>query len=140
MVDQKFAVAVHIMTLLAFEKCENGHLYTSEQIAKSVRTNPTVVRRLIAKLVEAKILKSYKGKSGGVELAKCPSEISLREIYDAISDKTLLAARCGKAHGPCPTSRSMGKLMHGVIADFEANSKSYLEGILLQDLAAQVEE
>jgi Rrf2 family protein len=139
MVDQKFASAVHVMTLLAFEKCENGRLFTSEQIAKSVRTNPTVVRRLIAKLVDAKILKSHKGKRGGVELAKCPSEISLREIYEAVSDKTLLAARCSKAHGPCPTSRAMGKLMLGVIQGFEENSKSYLQAITLQDLAGQVE-
>jgi Rrf2 family protein len=139
MVDQKFAAAVHIMTLLAFERCENGHLYTSEQIAKSVRTNPTVVRRLVARLVDSKILKSHKGKSGGVELAKGPAEISLREIYEAIAEKTLLAARCTKAQNSCPTSRSMGKLMQGVIEGFEENSKSYLQGITLQDLVERVE-
>ena len=138
MVDQKFAVAVHVMTLLAFEKCENGHLFTSEQIAKSVRTNATVVRRLVARLVEAEILKTYKGKSGGIELAKCPSAISLREIYEAVSEKKLIAERCSKAHGPCPTSRAMGRLMHGVIEGFEKNSKTYLEGITLQDLASKI--
>ena len=138
MVDQKFSVAVHIMTVLAFEKCENGNLYTSERLAKSVRTNPTVVRRLVARLVEAGVLKSYKGKSGGVELAKCPNEITLEHIYRAVSEKTLLYAPVRKAHKPCPTSRSMGKLMSEVIDGFEENSKKYLSGISLQDLAAQV--
>ena len=139
MVDQKFSVAVHIMTVLAFEKCENGNLYTSERLAKSVRTNPTVVRRLVARLVESGVLKSYKGKSGGVELAKCPSEISLDDIYAAVSEKALIYAPVRKAHKPCPTSRCMGKLMGEVIEGFEENSKKYLKGISLQDLAAQVE-
>ena len=139
MVDQKFSVAVHIMTVLAFEKCENGNLYTSERLAKSVRTNPTVVRRLVARLVESGVLKSYKGKSGGIELAKCPSEITLDDIYGAVSEKTLLYAPVRKAHKSCPTSRCMGKLMSDVIDGFEENSKKYLKGISLQDLAAQVE-
>lgn len=139
MVDQKFSVAVHIMTVLAHEKCENGNLYTSEQLARSIRTNPTVVRRLIARLVEAGVLKSYKGKSGGVELAKCPSEISLEDIYEAVTERTLLHSPVRKAHKPCAVSCSMGKLMSGVIEGFEENSKKYLAGISLQDLAAQVE-
>lgn len=139
MVDQRFSVAVHVMTVLAFEKCENGHLYTSEQLARSVRTNPTVVRRLIARLVEAGVLKSYKGKSGGVELAKCPSEITLEDIYEAVSERKLLYAPERKAHKACPTSCSMGKLMSGVIDGFEENSKKYLSGISLQDLAKQVD-
>lgn len=140
MVDQKFSVAVHIMTVLAFEKCENGNLYTSEQLARSVRTNPTVVRRLVARLVDSGVLKSYKGKSGGVELAKCPSEISLGDIYESVCcEKKLLYAPTRKAHKACPTSRSMGKLMSDVIEGFEENSRKYLAGIKLQDLAKQVE-
>ena len=139
MVDQKFSVAVHIMTVLAFEKCENGNLYTSEQLAQSVRTNPTVVRRLVARLVDAGVLKSYKGKSGGVQLAKCPGDITLDAIYEAVSDKTLLNAPVRKAHKPCAVSCSMGKLMNGVIEGVESNSKKYLAGISLKDLASQVE-
>lgn len=139
MVDQRFSVAVHVMTVLAFEKCENGNLYTSELLARSVRTNPTVVRRLVARLVEAGVLKSYKGKSGGVELAKCPNEISLEDIYNAVSEKTLLYSPVRKAQKSCPTSRCMGKLMDDVIHGFEAHSKQYLAGISLQDLASKVE-
>ncbi len=139
MVDQKFAVAIHIMTLLAYEKCEAGRLLTSEQVAKSVRTNPAVVRRLIAKLVDAELLESFKGKNGGVQLAKCPTKISLREIYDAVLEKTLLTARPTKGHATCPTSRSMGKLMKSVVEGFETHSKLYLSRITLDQLASKVE-
>lgn len=138
MVDQKFSVAVHIMTVLAFEGCEKGRLYTSEQLAKSVRTNPTVVRRLVSRLVEAGVLNAYKGKSGGVELARCPNEISLEDIYSAVSDKKLFHVPDRKAHSACPTSRAMGKLMTEVVEGFETNSKKYLAGISLNDLAKQV--
>ena len=139
MVDQRFSVAVHVMTVLAFEKCENGNLYTSERLARSVRTNPTVVRRLVSRLVEAGVLKAYKGKSGGVELARGPKDISLEDIYNAVSEKTLLYAPTRRAHKPCATSRCMGKLMKYVIHGFEEHSKRYLAGISLQDLASRVE-
>lgn len=60
---------------------------TSEQLLSSIRTNPTVVRRLLAKLVDAGLIESYKGKSGGVKLTKSPKEISLKDIYGAVCDK-----------------------------------------------------
>lgn len=139
MVDQRFSAAVHIMTVLAFEKCENGRLFTSEQIAKSIRTNSTVVRRLLAKLGEAGLVKSQKGKSGGVQLGLCPGEISLRHIYEAISEKNLLHSPKRKAHKACAVSCSMGRLMTEVTEGVEDQSKKYLASISLKDLASRVE-
>src|SRR5690242_19456641 len=92
MVDQRFYMSVHLMTELAYRGCREGHLSTSEELAKGLRTNPTVVRRLVARLVEAGLLKAYKGKKGGVELARCPDEITLEEIYVASSGEPLLKA------------------------------------------------
>jgi Rrf2 family protein len=135
MVDQRFSVSVHIMTSLAYEK---GDLLTSEALAKSVRTNPTVVRRLIAKLVDAGLLDSYKGKSGGVKLAKSAKEITLRDIYIAASGKPLLNTPDKEPNKHCNVSCAMNKLLDDVCAGLEKSSMNYLSGIKLSDLASKV--
>ncbi len=111
---------------------------TSEVLASSVRTNPTVVRRLVAKLVDAGLLKAYKGKSGGVELARKAQEISLKDIYVASSGKKLINAPDKSPNKKCTVSCSMGKLMGDVIEGLEENSMSYLADIRLSDLASKV--
>lgn len=139
MIDQRFSTAVHIMTVLAFQECENGRLYTSDLVAKSLRTNATVVRRLVSRLVEAGLVKSYKGKSGGIELGKCPNEISLRCIYEAVAERNLISKPDRKALKACAVSCSMATLMGEVIEGVETNSKKYLEGISLKSLSKRVE-
>ena len=135
MVDQRFSVSVHIMTVLAFNKCD---LMTSEQLAYSIRTNRTVIRRLIAKLVDAGLLESFKGKSGGVRLSKTSKEISLRDIYTAVCDKKLIATSGKEPAKGCLVSCNMGKLMGEVVDGIESNSMSYLSNIRLSDLTSKV--
>ena len=138
MVDQRFSVSVHILTALAFTDCRKGDRMTSEQLAGSIRTNSTVVRRLVSRLVDAGILHAFKGKAGGVELARPPGEINLKEIYLASSGKALLQVSIKAPKKLCAVSCSMGKIMAGVIDGLESHSMKYLEGISVADLAKQV--
>lgn len=138
MVDQRFSTSVHIMASLAFHRCQEGRLMTSDELAQGIRTNATVVRRLIARLTSAHLLKSYKGKTGGVELAREPKDISLKDIYLAAHDKTLLNAPEKSPKKNCPVSCSMGKLMKTVVDGVENNSLDYLAGIALSDLVCQI--
>jgi Rrf2 family protein len=135
MVDQRFSAAVHIMTSLAYHK---GDLMTSDALASSIRTNPTVVRRLLAKLVDAGLVDSFKGKSGGVKIARSPKEISLRDIYLAVSGKQLLNVSCKEPDKKCVVSCAMTKLLREVVDGLEKNSMSYLSGIKLSELASKV--
>ncbi|WP_413613213.1 RrF2 family transcriptional regulator [Bdellovibrio sp. HCB-110] len=135
MVDQRFSVSVHIMTALAFHK---GELMTSEQLAESIRTNPTVIRRLVAKLVEAGLLESFKGKAGGVRLSKTAKEISLRDIYTAVCDKKLIATPDKEPSKQCLVSCNMGKLLDEVVNGIETNSMNYLSNIRLSELTSKI--
>lgn len=111
---------------------------TSEQLADGIGTNPTVIRRLLSKLVEAGLVESFKGKAGGVKLAKTPKEISLKEIYKAIGDKRLIACPDREPKKSCEVSCSMGKIFEEVVTGLEKNSMAYLSGIRLSDMTAKV--
>ena len=65
-ISSRFTMAVHILALLALEK---NTLCTSEWIAKSVNTNPVVVRRIIGKLKKAGLVNVRPG-TGGAYLLK----------------------------------------------------------------------
>src|SRR3989344_4163059 len=57
---------------------------TSEAMAQAMQTNPVVVRRLMAGLRYAGFVSSAKGHGGGWVLS-CPlTDITLRDIYEAL--------------------------------------------------------
>lgn len=135
MLDQRFSVSVHIMTVLSYH---HGELITSEVIASSIRTNPTVIRRLLSKLVEAGLVESFKGKTGGVRLNCQRKDITLKDIYMAVSGKPLLNNPDKEPLKQCAVSCAMKKIMCDVTSGLENHSMSYLAKIKLADLTQKV--
>lgn len=82
MVATRFAVAVHILLLLACRR-ESGPA-TSALIAGSVNTNPVVVRRITAMLSRAGLVRVRRGP-GGAELMRAPGDITLADVWQAIN-------------------------------------------------------
>ena len=85
--NQRFAVSVHILTLLA----ASDDPLTSEAIAASVDTNPVVIRRTLANLREHGLVGSRPGVNGGWHLLRTPDKIGLCEIYRSLEQENVLA-------------------------------------------------
>lgn len=64
---------------------------TSEILARAMETNPVVVRRLMAGLREAGLVRSEKGHGGGWIIARNLDRITLRDIYEALGEPEILA-------------------------------------------------
>jgi DNA-binding IscR family transcriptional regulator len=64
---------------------------TSEVLARSMDTNPVVIRRIMAGLREEGYVQSDKGHGGGWTLACDLSKVTLRDIYEALGSPSLLA-------------------------------------------------
>ena len=80
MIATRFAVAIHILLLLA---AEPGGQATSGRIAESVGTNPVVIRRLAGQLARAGLVRIRRGP-GGAELARPASSITLADVWAAM--------------------------------------------------------
>jgi Rrf2 family transcriptional repressor of oqxAB len=62
----------------------------------SLGANPSFVRKLLAPLVQSKLLRSQMGKTGGARLARAAAAITLRDIYRAVvADSKIWAPRTG---------------------------------------------
>lgn len=86
--NQRFAVSVHILTLLA---ASQDAPLTSEAIAASVDTNPVVIRRTMAHLRQHGLVDSRPGANGGWKLMRPASQISLCEVFRAVSHDEVLS-------------------------------------------------
>lgn len=135
MVNQQFATAVHVLTALT---CNKKDLMNSDMLAKSVNTNPVVIRRLLSLLTKAKLVSTIRGKAGGVKLAKEPASINLKDIYLALSPAETIGPRDKAPQKDCAVSCAMYAIMTTVADGTQKATLKYLESQKLSDLAKKV--
>lgn len=136
MVATRFAVAVHILLLLATEPAGQA---TSGRIAESVGTNPVVIRRLAGQLARAGLVRIRRGP-GGAELARPPEQITLADVWAAMRRPglPLLPTHRGPQRGGESLGRAVPGLLRGVLDEAEAAMETRLAGVTLQALQARL--
>jgi DNA-binding IscR family transcriptional regulator len=73
----------------------------SEQLASCLPTHPVVIRRLLAQLHKAGLVRSTRGHGGGSQLARDAAAITLHDIYLAVG-APLVQVGARDAGGGCP--------------------------------------
>jgi Rrf2 family protein len=133
--NTRFAVAIHAMGMLAFGDELN---VTSDDIAKSVRTNPVVVRRLLAQLTRQGLVMVKLGAGGGARLVRAPEKITLADIYLALDEGPLFQVPLlGETH-ECAVGRSVGPVLTNVLLRAEKGLLAELQDITLADVIGKV--
>ncbi|MFC5700252.1 RrF2 family transcriptional regulator [Cohnella faecalis] len=77
----RFKIAVHSVVWLA----NSGGILSSAMIADQVQSHATFMRRVLQSLAVAGIVESRGGREGGYLLRKKADELTLGEIYCAVS-------------------------------------------------------
>jgi Rrf2 family protein len=138
MVDTRFSLSVHVMMTLAYHKEE---LVNSDYLAGVLKTNPTFVRKIVSKLVEADLVESFRGKGGGIRISRSPSDITLSDIYAAaVEEKCLVSTHKKPVMKSCPVSCCMENILSDIVDGVEASTKSYLSRMHLSDLLKKVQK
>jgi Rrf2 family protein len=106
--NSRLAVAVHILVLIARGE---GRPVSSEEIARSVRTNPSLVRRLLVRLARAGLTVGIQGARGGALLARSPEDISLADVYRAVDGGEIFAAPGHPPHPGCLVGRNISPVL-----------------------------
>jgi Rrf2 family protein len=134
--NSRFAVAMHIMTALAYN---DGTAVSSEHLGRSINTNAVVVRRILRQLARAGLVVTQPGKGGGAQLARKATRITLLDVYRAIDrDDPLFALPEKPANKSCPIGSCIHDIASGIFADAESALARVLRRKRLSDLVAEV--
>jgi Rrf2 family protein len=102
----RFQIATHILTLL----CDaEGDVLSSDYIAGSVNVNPVLVRKELSNLIKHGLVASKEGKSGGYELAKHATQITMANVYQAIQTKPVLGKARNTPNPKCPVGKQINR-------------------------------
>lgn len=132
--SSRFAVAVHILTLLEHE----GGPLTSAYIAGSVNTNPGFIRRLVARLARAGLVTTRLGAGGGVLLARPAARIHLAAVYRAVESGDLFALHHSPPNPKCPVGRHIQRALRTVLLPAEGALEGKLRGVTVTDILDSV--
>lgn len=135
MVNSRFSVAIHILSLIA--TTSDKSLLTSDFIAGSVNTNPVVIRRMIGVLKKAGLLLSHSGVAG-YELLVEPKNLTLLAIYQAIDGPEQLFVIHDEPNPACAVGREIQHTLEDVYTSIWQAMEAQLQAQTLQDVLDQL--
>ena len=109
--NSRLASALHIMSFVAYAGDEGT---TSEAIAKSLKTNPVVVRKILRLLDREGLVALRQGRHGGVGLRLRASGITLGQIYKAVESESGVFAMRGQVHDGCAVACAMKRRLRPI--------------------------
>ncbi len=134
--NTRFAIGVHILTVLAIE---DGEPVSSEKIAASVNTNPSFIRQVMGQLREAKLVTSRLGAGGGAVLSKSAASIRLDQVYRATESKPPVGLHHSEPSKHCVVGRNIRPVLASVLDRAERAVLDELKRKTVADVAGEVE-
>jgi Rrf2 family protein len=133
--NSRFAVAVHVLTLMAWsdEEC-----LKSDQMAVSVNTNPVVIRRMLCELAEDKLVSSQTGSTGGSRLARAPQQITLLDVYRAVESADVFSLHPKRPNRGCPVGSGIGTVLEEVRQEVDSAIEQVLGAITIDDVVLRL--
>ena len=133
--NTRMATAIQILCVIAYKGAEGTN---SEVVAKSLRTNPVVVRRLLKSMEQQGLVEMRPGKDGGVKLQRAPSQITLEQIYKAVEVETAVFALRPRGNPNCPVDSRMKGLLHPIFEATDSAVEKVLRQTTLGGLVKQI--
>lgn len=110
-VSSNFTKSIHLCIYLNLK----DRLVSSSEFAKSLKTNPVVVRRLIGHLKKHRIIGSVAGTHGGFFLERSTDKITLWDVYLAVRDAIFFNRP--KVNPNCVVSSNLTVLVHDLFSE-----------------------
>jgi Rrf2 family protein len=136
--SSRFSVGIHILTLIEINK---DGVSSSEYLARSVNTNPAVIRKIMGMLKKAGLIKVQPGIAGA-ELAKDLSDITLLDVYkavDVVKDNELFSIH-ENPNPECTVGRNIQNTIEPLFFSAQKAMEKFLENVTIGDVVKDVIE
>jgi DNA-binding IscR family transcriptional regulator len=133
--NSRLATAVQALCVMAYIGPDG---MTAEVIARSLGTNPVVVRRLLKDLERGRLVRMRPGKDGGAHLTRAPEDITLDAVGRAIAGRHGVFARREGGNPNCPVNQSMPGLLTPIFAATDEAVANTLARTTIADLTTRI--
>lgn len=135
--NSQFSMAVHVLTIIANKGDER---VTSGYLARSVNTNPVVIRRLLSNLQDAGLVVSQVGASGGTSLTKLPKDMRVSEIYKSVECGKIFSLHPKTPNQDCPVGKNIEAVLCRLQREIDKSVEEKLHQYTLRDLIEEIEK
>lgn len=135
MIKSKFAISVHILSLLSVSETE---WLSSDLIAGSLNTNPALVRKELAALKEAGLVEGKEGKNGGSKLARPAGSILLSEIFELVKENHIFGFSPNLPNPQCPVGANINHALDHLFNEIDRSVYEQLKNITLATFSASL--
>jgi Rrf2 family protein len=132
MISGKFAITLHILTLLTQHP---DAFLSSEFISASLNMNSVLVRKEIANLKKNGVVESKEGKNGGTRLLKSASDITLNDIFKMTFETVTLGYSKNQPNKNCLVGKQINQKLGNLYEDVNLTISKQLKDISLLNFA-----
>ena len=135
--DTRFSTAIHVLILIS----EAETPMTSEEIAASVGTNASYIRKVTGLLKKKGIIESKRGVSG-FQLAIPPKKLLLFDVYEAVSETNQVHVfdLHQNPNDQCIVGKHIRPVFSGVFRGVEEKAEQELRDTTLADCIDRMRE
>ena len=135
--DTRFSIAIHLLVLIS----ESDELLSSAQMAGSVGTNASFVRKVLGSLKKAGLIDSHRGRSG-FALKRPAGDISLLQIYQAVYgiDDVVLFGMHKNPNDKCLVGRYIQPTLEGAFEKIQKETEKTMSKTTLAECIESMRE
>lgn len=137
-ISSRFTVGVHILTLIELNK---DGISSSEFLAGSVNTNPSLIRKIMGMLKKAGLIEVQPGVAGA-KLAKEPATITFLDVYkavDVVKEKELFSLH-DNPHPDCPVGRNIQDSITPILSAAQFALEKVLGNVTIEEVIKDIVE
>jgi DNA-binding IscR family transcriptional regulator len=132
--DSRLSVALHLLLHLR----ELGRVVTSEALGPMMGLNPVVLRRTLAGLRDAGIVRSEKGHGGGWALERELDRVTLGDVHAALGAPGFFSVGHRDENPACRVEQAVNHALERTLDDAEALILSQLRRISVADIESRL--
>ena len=137
MITRETDYAVRAMMYLAIQPDFETPI-SSSKMAETMDIPYRFLRKIVLKLIGKGLVRSRRGKNGGLNLAKSPDDVSLFDIMNAVDPNGVTLNICLPDDSKCPRSYFCG--LHAALGDVQECFIDKLKSVKLSELCTPDKE
>ncbi|MUT67628.1 Rrf2 family transcriptional regulator [Paenibacillus sp. NEAU-GSW1] len=129
-----FGLSLQAMVILA----RKSSACPSSELAGALKSEATMLRRVLAKLAKANLLETREGRDGGYRLSRGPEAITLADVYLALKVGEPLSSGMLNTTGMHDFGQEMKQAFVEITDEVERKTIEVLQQVTIKQLAEKI--